>query len=66
MGPNTLTRFYMFHIGVLPTMAFLLLAAHVFLIRAHGVTEIRREGEEGAAGEKGRFFPFFPDHILTR
>ncbi len=65
VGPNTLTRFYIFHIGVLPTLAFLLIAAHVFLIRAHGVTEIRREGGAGGTGEKERFFPFFPDHILT-
>ncbi len=64
VGPNTLTRFYIFHIGVLPTLAFLLIALHVFLIRTHGVTEFAG-GDEKAGRDKGRFFPFFPDHVLT-
>lgn len=63
VGEATLTRFFILHIGVLPTLAILLIGLHVFLIRSHGVTELRFEGEELA--ERERFFRFFPDHVLT-
>ena len=36
VNPNTLSRFYEFHIGVLPTMMTLLIVAHVLLVRLHG------------------------------
>jgi quinol-cytochrome oxidoreductase complex cytochrome b subunit len=63
IGPNTLTRLYMLHIGVLPTLIFGLLALHVLLIRLHGVKELHFENEEVPA-EK-RFFKFWPDHVTT-
>jgi ubiquinol-cytochrome c reductase cytochrome b subunit/cytochrome b6 len=62
VGEATLTRFYVLHIGILPTAALVLLALHVFLIRSHGVTELRFPGEEKP---DERFFRFFPDHVLT-
>lgn len=37
-GNQTLTRFYGLHVGVLPTLLILSLAAHVALFRKHGVT----------------------------
>lgn len=61
IGENTLTRFFMLHIGVLPTVMFFLLGLHVFLIRSHGVTEF----EDEAVPEEKRFFRFFPDHVTT-
>ena len=60
VGDNTLTRFFVFHIGVLPTLVTLLLFLHLLLIRLHGVTEYRF-----ADDPPGRTFPFFPDHFLT-
>ena len=63
IGENTLTRFFMLHIGVLPTALFFLLGLHVFLIRSHGVTEFEVEGEN--VEEEGRFFRFFPEHVTT-
>ena len=63
IGPNTLSRFYVLHIGILPTVTFLLLALHVYLIRTHGVTELYFEGEK--VPEEKRFFKFFPDHVTT-
>jgi len=63
LGPATLTRFYMLHIGVLPILAFVLLSVHVLLIRLHGVTELHFEGEEKS--EERRFFRFWPEHVTT-
>jgi quinol-cytochrome oxidoreductase complex cytochrome b subunit/mono/diheme cytochrome c family protein len=37
-GNQTLTRFYGLHVGLLPTLLILCLAAHVALFRKHGVT----------------------------
>ncbi|MDX1631682.1 MAG: cytochrome bc complex cytochrome b subunit [Thermoanaerobaculia bacterium] len=63
VGEQTLTRFFILHIGVLPTVGLLLVALHVYLIRTHGVTELHFEGEE-VATEK-RFFRFYPEHVST-
>jgi ubiquinol-cytochrome c reductase cytochrome b subunit/cytochrome b6 len=63
VGPNTLTRFFILHIGVLPTVAIVLIALHVMLIRLHGVTELQFEGEEVTPEE--RHFRFWPDHVTT-
>ncbi len=63
IGENTLIRFFILHIGVLPTVAFILLGLHILLVRLHGVTELRFEGEE--IPEEERHFPFWPDHATT-
>ncbi len=63
VGPNTLTRFFILHIGVLPTVAFVLIALHILLIRLHGVTELRFEGE--TVPESERHFRFWPEHATT-
>ncbi len=65
ISANTLTRFYVLHIGVLPTVTFGLLALHIFLIRVHGVSEFIDTSRGETRDGPGRFFPFFPDHILT-
>ncbi len=62
ISANTLTRFHVLHIGVLPTIMFVLLAVHFTLIRVHGVTEFRFRDQP----QEGKdHFPFFPDHFLT-
>jgi quinol-cytochrome oxidoreductase complex cytochrome b subunit len=63
IGAATLTRFYIFHIAVLPLIAFILLSLHVVLIRIHGVTELKFEGETDS--DKDRFFRFWPEHVTT-
>ena len=60
-GDRTVSRLFVFHIGVLPTLLFLLVFAHVSLIRLHGVADLKRR----EVGEKTRTYPFFPDHIQT-
>jgi quinol-cytochrome oxidoreductase complex cytochrome b subunit len=40
ISDNTLTRFFVLHIGVLPTVMVLLLGLHVVQIRLHGVTRL--------------------------
>ena len=43
ISDNTLTRFFVLHIGVLPTVMVMLLGLHVVQIRLHGVTKLRFE-----------------------
>ena len=62
VGANTLTRFFVFHIGVLPTLLVILLVIHLGFVRLHGVTELRFADQEG---QKKQHFNFFPDHLLT-
>jgi len=63
VGSNTLTRFYVLHIGLLPTVALVLIGLHILLIRLHGVTELEDEGQP--VPEEKRFFRFWPDHATT-
>jgi ubiquinol-cytochrome c reductase cytochrome b subunit/cytochrome b6 len=60
---NTLTRFFVFHIGLLPTVMLALLFAHIVLIRLHGVTELEFPSERVPAAE--RTFTFWPHHAAT-
>ncbi|MCI0587274.1 MAG: cytochrome b N-terminal domain-containing protein [Planctomycetes bacterium] len=60
ISDNTLTRFFVLHIGILPTVLFLLLGLHILLVRLHSVSRL-----ESTAEEDRRTFPFFPDHFLT-
>jgi ubiquinol-cytochrome c reductase cytochrome b subunit/cytochrome b6 len=65
VGDNTLTRFFILHVGILPALMTLLLGAHVLLFRLHGVTEFEFESASLRARDDNRTFPFFPDHIMT-
>ncbi|MBI1909481.1 MAG: cytochrome bc complex cytochrome b subunit [Deltaproteobacteria bacterium] len=58
---NTLTRFFIFHIALLPLTITLLLTMHIALIRLIGVTEYQFEEDKG---KPKKHFPFFPDHFL--
>jgi ubiquinol-cytochrome c reductase cytochrome b subunit/cytochrome b6 len=53
IGANTLTRFYVLHIGVLPTVMFIILGLHVVQIRLHGVTRLHFEANEQPSVEVG-------------
>ncbi len=65
VGDNTLTRFFILHIGILPALTTALLGAHVLLFRLHGVTEFEFEGARLRPPGPARTFPFFPDHMMT-
>lgn len=62
IGQNTLTRFYLFHVILLPLLAMMAISLHVYLIRAHGVSELKFRGDEKI--EK-KTFPLYPDHVFT-
>lgn len=58
---NTLTRFFIFHIALLPLAITILLILHVSLIRLLGVTELTFDEDKG---KPAKHFPFFPNHFL--
>ncbi|MCX7974642.1 MAG: cytochrome bc complex cytochrome b subunit, partial [Candidatus Aminicenantes bacterium] len=61
VGADTLTRFYLFHICVLPLAIFLLIALHLFLIQKHGISfPLKYE----IKGIKVEVIPFWPDFVL--
>ncbi len=65
VGAQTLTRFYVLHIGLLPTVMLALIGLHVLLIRLHGVTEYSFEDEKNDAHGSHSHFPFWPHHATT-
>ncbi len=62
IGQNTLTRFFIFHVVLLPFFLVFAVGVHVYLIRSLGVSELEFKGDEKI--EK-KTFPFFPDHFYT-
>ncbi|MGD8700455.1 MAG: cytochrome bc complex cytochrome b subunit [Gemmatimonadales bacterium] len=57
----TLTRFYAFHVAVLPMIATFFLGLHLFMVQKHGMSvppDVERSG-----GAK-RNMPFFPNFLL--
>jgi quinol-cytochrome oxidoreductase complex cytochrome b subunit len=62
IGQNTLTRFYLFHVVLLPVLTVIAISIHVYLIRAHGVSELKFKGEEK---QEKKTFPLYPDHVFT-
>jgi quinol-cytochrome oxidoreductase complex cytochrome b subunit len=72
VGENTLSRFFVFHIGVWPTVLSALLGLHIFLFRSLGIADIGGKAEPAphqpdhdALLKSGRYFRFFPDHAIT-
>ena len=64
IGQNTLTRFFTFHVVLLPVITMVLVGIHIYLIRQHGVTELKFKGEEDTPEQK-KTFAFWPDHAMT-
>ena len=58
---DTLTRFFIFHVCVLPLVLLLVLAFHFFVIQRHGIS-VPLEAE--IKKEKVRSLPFFPNFVL--
>jgi len=62
---GTLTRFFGFHVAILPALTVLLLGAHLLLVQQQGMSvppsvERRRDRE----GRPAKFMPFVPDFLL--
>jgi len=51
MGPTTLTRFYAFHVLLLPALLIAALAVHLFLVVWHGISEPPRPRRELEAAD---------------
>ncbi len=60
---ETLARFYVLHVVILPWALTGLIATHLFLMRVQGLATMVRFGEEKPI-EKGHGVPFFPHHVL--
>jgi ubiquinol-cytochrome c reductase cytochrome b subunit len=62
-GNQTVTRFYGLHVGVLPALLVIFLAAHVALFRRHGLTPPRHAERRPT----GRFWPeqLFMDTVFS-
>lgn len=60
---ETLARFYVVHVVVLPWVLTLLVVVHLVLMRAQGLATLERSGTETDL-QKGGGPPFFPHHVL--
>jgi ubiquinol-cytochrome c reductase cytochrome b subunit len=65
MSGFTLTRFYSVHTLILPACVVLLLAAHIYLIRLHNLSDPRERmaGEQPPPEEHEQPYRFYPEHI---
>lgn len=61
VGADTLTRFYLFHVCLLPLMIFLLIGVHIFLIQKLGISHPLKYEIKGI---KVQEIPFWPDFVL--
>jgi len=67
MGQATLTRFYATHMLILPGILVLMLAAHLLLMRRHGLVGPlagQAEGDGQGGKQRDKSVPFYPDHLL--
>jgi len=60
---ETLARFYVLHVVILPWVLTMLIATHLFFMRVQGLATMERVGEEKPI-DKEQAVPFFPHHVL--
>lgn len=60
---ETLARFYVLHVTVLPWVLTGLVGVHLFLMRVQGIATMEPVGEEKPI-PKEQGIPFFPNHVL--
>ena len=60
---ETLARFYVLHVAILPWVLTMLIAAHLFFMRVQGLATLERVDEEKPI-DKAQAIPFFPHHVL--
>ena len=63
VGAETLSRFFVIHVIVLPWLLFFIVAIHLFLVRYQGIATMDRVDEEKQPKE-GEGIPFFPHHVV--
>jgi cytochrome b6 len=62
---GTLTRFYGFHVAVLPALTTALMGLHLLLVQRHGMSAPPAvEAEAEAKGADGPSMPFLPNFLL--
>lgn len=59
---ETLARYYVVHVAVMPWILVGLTAIHVFFVRVHGIAPLEPVGRESKLGGTGTL-RFFPDHV---
>ncbi|MBX3397076.1 MAG: cytochrome b N-terminal domain-containing protein [Phycisphaerae bacterium] len=60
IGPNTLTRMYNLHVGILPVTMILLIGLHIAILRIHGVSELSFEDPRKRPGGSVRLASALP------
>lgn len=63
VGAETLSRFFVIHVIILPWLVFFLVAVHLFLVRFQGMSTMDPVGKEKEI-KKGEGIPFFPHHVV--
>ncbi len=63
VGEETISRFFVVHVIILPWVVFFLIAIHLVLVRMQSIATMDRVGEEKKVTEKNGI-PFFPHHAL--
>ncbi len=63
VGGETLSRFFVIHVIILPWVVFFLVAIHLFLVRFQGMSTMDPVDKEKEI-KKGEGIPFFPDHMV--
>jgi len=61
---GTLSRFFGWHVAILPALATVLIAIHVLLVQIHGMSVPPRARGDAGEGEQRRGMPFFPHFAL--
>jgi cytochrome b6 len=61
VGGGTLSRFYGWHVAILPAVTTLFLAVHLVLVQRHGMS-VPASAEK--PGRRGNQMPFVPDFLL--
>ncbi|HAZ14197.1 MAG: hypothetical protein A2X86_17600 [Bdellovibrionales bacterium GWA2_49_15] len=63
IGGETLSRFFVIHVIILPWLVFFLIGAHLLLVRVQGISTMEKVDQEIKLKE-GEGTPFFPHHVL--
>ncbi|MBI4970990.1 MAG: cytochrome bc complex cytochrome b subunit [Candidatus Omnitrophica bacterium] len=63
VGGETLSRFFVVHVIILPWALFFLIIIHIFLVRFQGISTMEPVGEEKKV-KPDEGIPFYPHHAL--
>ena len=63
VGSETMSRFFVIHVIILPWIVFALVGIHLFLVRYQGIATMKPADEERKI-PPGEGIPFFPHHVM--